>query len=132
VDASRLHVVAPYARHRLKSRYPDATYDSPETMTKMQEEPVRRATIAASPHSESLLSSKAPRIRVKAQYLLRDTMKVHGVGAPAPAFACFLVDQENPESGGTGHTIRVCRRSGVPFVFQNVWMQWLSSLEENG
>ncbi|MBE2205812.1 MAG: hypothetical protein IAE94_15890 [Chthoniobacterales bacterium] len=129
VDASRLHIVAPYPGHRLNFRYPDATYDSPESMTKVQEEPIRKATIAASPHSEGLIHAKHPRLRSKAQYLIRDTMKVCGAGLPPPAFACFLVDPHNPDAGGTGHTIRVCRQAGVPFVFQNVWGKWLSTMK---
>ena len=32
VDASRLRIVAPYAAHRRKCRYPGARYDSPESL----------------------------------------------------------------------------------------------------
>ncbi len=30
----------------------------------------------------------------------------------------------DPMKGGTGHTIRVCQRPGVPVVFQDEWMKW--------
>src|SRR5262245_8288126 len=46
VDQSRLKVVAPYATHRRKQRYPDATYDSPKDMPRVREESILGVTIA--------------------------------------------------------------------------------------
>jgi len=39
--------------------------------------------------------------------------------------AVFYVDPDEPESGGTGHTIRVCKNFGVPVIFQDSWENWL-------
>jgi hypothetical protein len=40
-----------------------------------------------------------------------------------------MVDLTDTQAGGTGHTIRVCRQTGVPVVFQNVWTAWIAELE---
>jgi hypothetical protein len=34
----------------------------------------------------------------------------------------LYVDLSDPEAGGTGHTIRVCRQQGIPVAFQDSWM----------
>ena len=39
-------------------------------------------------------------------------------------FGLFYVNAADPMKGGTGHTIRVCRRQGVPVAFQEDWMGW--------
>ena len=63
----------------------------------------------------------------QAACLIRDTMKVAGVSGhlAKPVAALFFVDPADPEAGGTGHTIRVCRNAGVPVFFQNHWATWL-------
>ena len=75
-----------------------------------------------------------PRSRngARAAYRLRDTLKV--VGAPevgrAPAVAgLFYVDERDPLSGGTGHTIRVCNRLRVPVALHHTWLQWVAALD---
>lgn len=56
----------------------------------------------------------------KASYLLRDTVKVVGVNEFAPAnFGIFYDDLQNPESGGTGFTMLVCRTLNVPYIKQD-------------
>ena len=66
------------------------------------------------------------KIAMKAAYLLRDTAKVVGVGDADKATAgIFYDDLENPRSGGTGHTIKVCEDLNVPVFDQRVWMKWL-------
>lgn len=132
LDASRLHVVAPYAAHRRRHRYSDAFYDSPESMPRLREEPILRVTIAATPRNRDIFAPSAPpRLAAKASYLIRDTMKTMGYSeeAPAPTVACFMVDLADPEAGGTGHTIRICRQTGVPVVFQDDWATWVADLE---
>jgi hypothetical protein len=34
------------------------------------------------------------------------------------------VDLSDPAAGGTGHTIRVCVKEGVPHAFQDSWHHW--------
>ncbi len=66
------------------------------------------------------------RSTVKALYLLRDALKVIGSKALslAPAtVGIFYVDAEIPGTGGTGHTIRLCKLNGVPVCDQRDWMR---------
>ena len=68
-------------------------------------------------------------MKQKSLYLLRDTLKV--LGSPenklAPITAgIFFVNQDDPESGGTGHTMRVCRQNNVPVFTQDDWMKWMA------
>lgn len=56
---------------------------------------------------------------------LRDAGKFLVNTFPRPVAALFYVNFSDPEAGGTGHTIRVCRREGVPCIFQDSWGNWV-------
>ncbi len=61
----------------------------------------------------------------KAQYLVRDALKVFGSPSLqlAPAtIALFYINNIGPTSGGTAHTIRLCKRQEVPFFTQRDWL----------
>lgn len=128
VDASRLQVVAPYSSHRKKVRYSDALYTSPESLSSVQEAAITEATVAATPRNANVVYKRggSPKLAAKAAYLIRDTMKVlgHSEEFTPPVCGLFYVDPADPEAGGTGHTIRVCRRQGIPVAFQDSWMVW--------
>jgi len=50
--------------------------------------------------------------------LLRDALKVIGAPSPnlAPAtYAYFNLNPHNPHSGGTQHTVAICKAQGVEF-----------------
>ena len=47
-----------------------------------------------------------------------------------PVAGLFFGDPADPEAGGTGHSIRVCRNAGVPVVFQNHCAAFLERLPE--
>ena len=130
VDSSRLQVVAPYRNHRKKARFEGAAYQYPEVLSPDQVEQIVAKTIFASPKCSSLMGQlgKTGHLAAKADYLLRDTMKVVGFSDefPKATFALFYVDPASPMDGGTGHTIRVCQKEGVPVVFQHEWAQWIS------
>ena len=131
VDSTRLQIVAPYTSHRKAFRYADALYDSPDTMNRAQEDALAFKTITATPKNKGLIEKRSGKgaFAAKAAYLIRDTMKVvgHSEQFPKPILALFYVDLSKPEEGGTGHTIRVCRQEGVPYVFQDVWQTWISA-----
>ena len=129
VDAARLQVVAPYRNHRKNARFEGATYQYPDTLSPIQVEQIVAKTVLASPKSSSLMGQlgKTGRLAAKADYLLRDTLKVVGFSEEFPKItaALFYVDQDSPMDGGTGHTIRVCQKEGIAVAFQNEWVQWL-------
>ena len=128
VDAGRLQIVAPYASHRKSTRYAEAAYESPETLSRVQEEEVAYKTATASPKNKGLVAKRDRKgaLGAKASYLMRDTMKVtgHSEKFPKPICALFFVDLLDPMDGGTGHTIRVCQQEGVPCAFQDSWGKW--------
>lgn len=130
VDAGRLQIVAPYANHRKGVRYSNALYDSPASMSKVQEDEVAYKTIKATPKNKGLIEKRSAkgRLAAKAAYLIRDTMKVvgHSDAFTKPLCALFYVKLGDPMDGGTGHTIRVCHQEGVPLAFQDSWAQWIN------
>jgi hypothetical protein len=132
VDPTRLQIIAPNANHRKRYRHPDAHYESPESLSPAELESVKDLTQTASPASKGLMKcyEKGGKLGSQAACLIRDTMKVTGIPGklPPPTAAIFSIDPSNPEAGGTGHTIRVCRNAGVPTVFQNDWKTWLTLL----
>lgn len=129
VDSSRLQVVAPYASHRKRVRYAEAAYDSPDSLSSVQEDEIAYKTSAASPAIQGLISKRSQKgpLAAKAAYLIRDTMKVtgHSESFPKPVCALFYVCLDDPYAGGTGHTIRVCQQEGVPYAFQDSWSTWI-------
>ena len=88
------------------------------------------ATLAASPQYERVAVNYGkpkthPRQRAAAQLILRDTLKVTGTDTmPPPVAGMFYVHAADPDRGGTGHTMRVCRVRGVPVINQFQWLEW--------
>jgi hypothetical protein len=130
VDPARLEIVTPYRGHRARFRHPGTLTTSPDSLDRAQEEELAYHTIDASPHLRILIEKRAGHraLAAKAKYLIRDTLKVVGqTGAfPPPVAALFHVDPADPEAGGTGHAIRVCRNHGVPCAFQDSWGAWFA------
>ena len=74
-----------------------------------------------------------PQLKAKSCYILRDTIKVIGakqLSLDPASIGIFYVKAIDPMNGGTGHTIRVCQKKGVPVVFQDEWMKWSISLQD--
>ncbi len=128
VAPERLQIIAPYAGHRRKHRHPRAHYNSPESLSAEALEAIQTMTVAATPANKRLMKwyQRGGKLGSQAACLIRDTMKVAGVSGQLvkPVAALFFVDPADPEAGGTGHTIRVCRNAGVPVFFQNHWATW--------
>jgi len=132
VDPSRMQYVLPSPSMGKKRRHPDAPCYSLSDLPQEELEHLCDLSIAATQKSERLAASACGRIQSgplagKGRYLLRDTLKV--TGSPtlniAPAtLALFYVDLNDPDTGGTGHTIRVCRQCGVPVVLQDEFLGW--------
>jgi len=136
VDPRRLQVVAPYASHRKSARHADAIYDSPDSLSRVQEDEVVYKTASASPKAKGLIAKRGHKgaLGAKAAYLIRDTMKVigHCDAFPKPICAIFYVNLDDPLAGGTGHTIRVCQQEGVPYARQDSWATWLEQQGDTG
>jgi hypothetical protein len=89
-----------------------------------------RESFAASPENHRLFDlylrdQSGNPAYAKAQYLVRDALKVFGSPALklAPAnVALFYVNTNGPASGGTAHTIRLCDRQDIPVFTQRDWL----------
>ena len=126
VDAARLELVVPYARHRLSERPEGARVLSLEDIE--DDADLGRLTLLASPIYEKLFQSRAINASAaKVKYLLRDTLKITGDKktdfAPATV-GLFWVNPLKPKTGGTAHTIRVCEKMGLPLWTQDKWENW--------
>lgn len=135
VDPSRLQCVLPDGSLR-KQQLHHLNYAVPfEKVSKVEEPAILYETRKATPAYSSLLKvyegrETVPneRLVAKSKYLLRDTLKVLGsqeLGLAKATVGIFYVNLDDPWSGGTGHTMRVCRNHGVPILDQRVWMEWL-------
>lgn len=131
VDSSRLQIFAPYKGHRKNEMIEGAAYCYPESLGPDYEAHIIEQTIKATPKNRGLIEKRnlGSSFAVKSKYLLRDTMKVIGLSDefPPPVAAIFYADLDDIESGGTGHTIRVCRLNGIPLIFQDTWENWIIS-----
>lgn len=135
VDPSRLQCILPDGSLR-KQQLHHLNYAVPlEKVPKVEEPAILYETRKATPVYSSLLKvyegrEKVPnkRLVAKSKYLLRDTLKVLGsqeLGLAKATVGIFYVNLDDPWSGGTGHTMRVCRNHGVAIIDERVWMEWL-------
>ncbi len=63
---------------------------------------------------------------MNAAYILGDTIKAIGSKEIAPAtFGIFYDDLDDPKTGGTGHTMKICEQNGIEVIDQRIWFKWL-------
>lgn len=130
VDASRIEFVLPYATHRSRQRSVESRATAIGDIPPVRVYEVVDATVKASPQYRRIAVNYRkrkthPRQRATAQLILRDTLKVTGTDTmPTPVAGIFYVHAADPEQGGTGHTMRVCRAQGVPVITQSHWLKW--------
>lgn len=127
IDNSLLHVITPYAGHRQKENKAYSTISLDDINLANEPEVVYQTTNKKNKILvDQYVSGKRDKFSIKAAYLLRDTIKVLGTETIPPAsFAIFYDDLENPETGGTGHTMEVCRKNSINFINQSIWFNWL-------
>jgi len=128
VDYKRLQVITPYANHRKKTNkaYETVSMDNID----LASEPELLYQSKGNKKMEKLIDQYASGVRgrfaIKAAYIIRDTVKAIGTETIPPAtFGIFYDDLSNPMTGGTGHTMNICRQNGIPIIDQKVWMKWL-------
>ena len=132
VAADRLQIVLPSidsGKARLKPQdYRVALEDISIAEEKQIIYESKRATPANKRLIEAYENKREGVMKQKSLYLLRDTLKV--IGSPENGLrpitaGIFFVNEDDPTSGGTGHTIRVCRQNNVPVLTQDVWLNWM-------
>ncbi len=130
IDPLRLEYVLPHRTMRQRSRNQLSSFLSLDDVSAGLEELLAAETVKASPKYRSLMQERKrhPQLKVKANYLLRDTLKITGFEdanfQPAQV-GIFYVNTQDSGQGGTGHTIRVCENHQVSVITQDVWMQWI-------
>ena len=128
VNPDRMELIIPYASHRKASNtYKSHALDEINMVMETNVIYHSKQNNAAKGLVEQYVKGGNKRLAAKGAYLLRDTIKVTGTrsGIPPASFGIFYDDLRNPQSGGTGHTMKMCKQNYVPFVDQKTWRKWL-------
>jgi hypothetical protein len=128
VDPTRLQAVTPYSGHRKTTNRAYETFSLDNIDLAAEPEVVYQSK--SNKKMERLIDKYASgdknRFTIKAAYIIRDTIKAIGTGDISPAtFGIFYDDLEDPMTGGTGHTMNVCKQNNIPIIDQTVWFKWL-------
>jgi hypothetical protein len=128
VDPTRLQAVTPYSGHRKTTNraYETFSLDNIDLATEPEVVYQSKSNKKMERLIDKYASGDKNRFTIKAAYIIRDTIKAIGTGDISPAtFGIFYDDLENPMTGGTGHTMNVCKQNNIPIIDQTVWFKWL-------
>ncbi len=112
IDSRRLQVITPYSGHRKKTNQAYATIALDEIDIAAAPEVVYQSKSNKKMEKliDKFVSGDKNRYTIKAAYIIRDTIKAIGTDEIKPAtFGIFYDDLDNPMTGGTGHTMNVCK-----------------------
>lgn len=129
VNPARMEVITPYTDHRKKTNHAGTTYalDKIDIVNEPQVIYQSKANKKNSGLIEQYASGATNTSAQKGAYIIRDTVKVIGTkDIPKATFGIFYIDTSEPESGGTGHTMMVCKNNGVMLITQTTWFHWLN------
>lgn len=132
VDKSRLEVVTPYTGHRKKANVAYDTISLDDINVANEPEVVchSKGNKKTEKLVDQYVGGARDRLSMKGAYIIRDTVMAIGTEEIPPAtFAIFYDDLHNPEIGGTGHTMDVCRKNKIRIIDQRVWFKWLNILK---
>lgn len=130
VPGAKLQLVLPTPGMGRSRRPASATCLALDDLPLAERHHLARESLAASPENHRLFNlylrgKSGNPAYAKAQYLVRDALKVFGSPAlqlePATV-ALFFINSLGPTSGGTAHTIRLCEREHVPVFTQRDWL----------
>jgi hypothetical protein len=129
IDYKRLQVITPYSGHRQKNNHAYETMSLDDINIAAEPEVVYQSK--SNKKTEKLIdkfvSGHKNRYTIKAAYIIRDTIKAIGTDEIKPAtFGIFYDDLNKPMSGGTGHTMNVCKQNDIPIIDQKIWFKWLA------
>jgi len=129
INPDRLQVITPYAGHRKKQNkaYHSISLDEvnlakePEVVYQSKQNKKTEKLI------DRFVAGDKDKYAIKAAYILRDTVKVIGAEGISPAnFAIFYDDLKNPMTGGTGHTMNICKQNEIEYIDQKIWFDWIN------
>lgn len=128
VDNTRLQVITPYTGHRQKTNQAYETISLDDINIEVEPEVIYQSKSNKKTEKiiDQYVAGDRNRFSIKAAYLIRDTIKAIGTDDIKPAtFGIFYDDLNNPRTGGTGHTMKICEQNNIPIIDQNVWFEWL-------
>jgi hypothetical protein len=124
VNSQKLEVVIPFDGHQSKSNFAGKTLSLDQIDLSTYPEIVELSALNKKTANllKRLLARERNRFTVKVAFIIRDTIKVVGVFDYLPlSFGIFYDDLSAPKSGGTGHTMEVCKHRNVPYINLTVW-----------
>ncbi len=129
IDKTRLQAIAPYGTHRKKENLAYSTISLDDVSLIGESKVVYQSKMNKKTEKliDRYVSGERDRFSMKAAYIIRDTVKVLGTKDVKPAsFGIFYDDLDEPMSGGTGHTMNVCKKNNVGYINQRTWFAWLN------
>lgn len=120
VSCKRMEIVVPYKTHRLKAIPPKAKLLSLDEIGSYELDEIKRLSMKADPARAQLVKFYSPGnngiLSIKASYLLRDVLKLTGLFSKnfQVASAAIFHTHSNKITGGTFHTMKVCKYLGIP------------------
>ena len=128
VDKARLHVLTPYTGHRKKTNLAYETFALDQINMANEEDVIYQSKNNEKTKGliDQYIAGDVNKNTIKAAYIIRDTVKVIGTSTIKPAnFGIFYDDLKAPQTGGTGHTMNICKKNQIPLIDQRTWFQWL-------
>ena len=128
VDNRKMQVITPYSGHRKKDNqaYDTISLDEINLATEPEVVYQSKGNRKMEKLIDQFLEGERNRYTIKAAYIIRDTIKVIGTKNIKPAsFGIFYDDLNKPMTGGTGHTMNICKQNSVPIIDQQIWFKWL-------
>jgi hypothetical protein len=128
IDPSRFQIVLPYNGHR-KNFVQTNNILSLDNINLVSEPDVvyqSRGNRKTENLIDRYLSGESNSYAIKAAYIIRDTIQVIGTSEiQAANFGIVYDDLNAPMTGGTGHTMKICKQNNIAFIDQTVWFNWL-------
>ena len=128
VDKDRLHVLTPYTGHRKKTNLAYETFALDQINMANDEDVIYQSKNNKKTKRliDQYIAGDVNKNTIKAAYIIRDTVKVIGTSTIKPAnFGIFYDDLKAPQTGGTGHTMNICKLNQIPLIDQRTWFNWL-------
>jgi hypothetical protein len=131
VDKSRIEVFTPYATHKQGNRRGYNAFSLEEVDVVNEPTLVEQAKENKNTKygvEQYVKGASKGKTVANGALILRSTLMVTGASNPfvqSANFAIFYVDKTSVKSGGTGHTIQVCKNLNVPHIDQDTWFSWL-------
>ena len=128
VNNTRLQVITPYTDHRQKTNQAYKTISLDDINIAAEPDVIYQSKKNKKTEKfiDQYVSGDKNRFSIKSAYIIRDTIKVIGAkNIPPATFGIFYDDLSNPQTGGTGHTMKTCEQNKIPMIDQSIWFNWL-------